>query len=82
MKCYELHRESPSSCKNTECKYWIKHRESNNCVIISADKGPMTLQSIGDIFGITRMRVCQIEKKILSKIKPFILNKNQIGPLK
>ena len=81
MKCYELHRESSSPCKKTSCKYWIDHKQCNNCVIISADNGPMTLQSIGDIFGITRMRVCQIEKKILSKIKPFILNKNQSGPL-
>ena len=32
----------------------------------------MTLQTIGDIFGITRMRVCQIEKKILNKIRPSV----------
>ena len=28
----------------------------------------MTLQQIGDIFGVTRMRICQLEKKILKKI--------------
>ena len=28
----------------------------------------MTLQEIGDIFNVTRMRICQIEKKIINKI--------------
>ena len=74
MKCYELHKSTPSGCKNNSCRYWIDSENCKNCVIIGAEKGPMTLQSIGDIFGITRMRVCQIEKKILSKIKPSILN--------
>lgn len=74
MKCYELHCSTPNGCENRDCRYWIKSDECKNCVLIGASKGPMTLQSIGDIFGITRMRVCQIEKKILSKIKPSIVN--------
>ena len=36
--------------------------------MIAADKGPMTLQEIGDIFGVTRMRICQIEKSVLKKL--------------
>jgi hypothetical protein len=28
----------------------------------------MTLQEIGEIIGVTRMRVCQLEKKILTEI--------------
>ena len=37
---------------------------------LQGDKGTdgMTLQEIGDIFSVTRMRICQIEKKILSKL--------------
>jgi len=34
----------------------------------------MTLQKIGDIFGVTRMRICQIEKKTLSKLLVSIEN--------
>ena len=32
----------------------------------------LTLQEIGDIFNITRMRVCQIEKQAIQKIKKSI----------
>jgi len=42
--------------------------DTQNCTLISASGGPKTLQEIGDVFGITRMRVCQIEKGILSKL--------------
>ena len=75
MKCFEKCKSQNSDCKKEDCRHWMKSHEFNNCTILAADKGPMTLQSIGDIFGITRMRVCQIEKKILSKIKPGIVSK-------
>jgi DNA-directed RNA polymerase specialized sigma subunit len=29
----------------------------------------MTLQQIGEIIGVTRMRVCQLEKRILDDIR-------------
>ena len=45
--------------------------QNNNCVIIAAQTGPKTLQEIGEVFNITRMRVCQIEKSIISKTTTF-----------
>jgi len=74
VKCYEFFKSKDTPCKKEDCRHWIDLDKCNNCVIIGSETGPMTLQSIGDIFGITRMRVCQIEKKILAKIKPSILN--------
>ena len=55
-------------CDNKSCRLWIDKSESLNCTILEARKGPKTLQEVGEIFNITRMRVCQIEKKILRKL--------------
>jgi|ETNvirnome_2_300_1030623.scaffolds.fasta_scaffold00545_6 hypothetical protein len=74
MKCFEAHKDYKISCNNTDCKFWIRHSESMNCTVLAGNKGPMTLQKIGDIFGVTRMRICQIEKKTLSKLLVSIEN--------
>ena len=74
MKCFQFHENKRVSCKKEECRYWIDCQDHQNCTLIAAKKGPMTLQEIGSIFGVTRMRICQIEKKILSKVETIISN--------
>jgi uncharacterized protein YqkB len=66
--CFKEHKASGQACNKTSCRYWIDYDKSHNCTMIAADKGPMTLQEIGDIFGVTRMRICQIEKSVLKKL--------------
>lgn len=66
--CFEQHKKLSIDCLKRDCRYWIESEKSLNCTLIEAQKGCKTLQSVGDIFGITRMRVCQIEKKILKKL--------------
>ena len=66
--CFSEHARLDVKCANTVCKYWIDCAQHNNCTMIGADKGTMTLQQIGNIFGVTRMRICQIEKSILKKL--------------
>tara|TARA_Y100001963_G_scaffold154488_1_gene243401 strand:+ start:634 stop:870 length:237 start_codon:yes stop_codon:yes gene_type:complete len=68
MKCFEFCEQREIICKKKSCDYWIAYNASNNCTIIASKEGPMTLQQIGEIFGVTRMRICQIEKKILNKL--------------
>tara|TARA_A100001011_G_scaffold351460_1_gene391566 strand:+ start:3266 stop:3583 length:318 start_codon:yes stop_codon:yes gene_type:complete len=62
--CFKVHKDSGVACQKTSCRYWQKMEDDrfSNCVIIAAQKGPMTLQEVGNIFGVTRMRICQIEK--------------------
>jgi hypothetical protein len=69
VSCFSAHKKCNIECDNKVCRLWIDKSESLNCTLIESARGPKTLQEVGEIFNITRMRVCQIEKKILSKLK-------------
>ena len=69
--CFAIQAKFGVDCKRTKCKHWINHQESHNCVLIAAQQGSHTLQKIGQIYGLTRMRICQIEKGIFEKIRKF-----------
>ena len=66
--CFSEHEKRRLSCRKSDCRYWIDCKKHNNCSLIGAKKGPLTLQEIGDVFKVTRMRICQIEKTILGKV--------------
>jgi len=72
MKCFQLHEEKGICCNNKACRLWIKANDHQNCTIVASKKGPMSLQQIGDILGVTRMRICQIEKKVVEKLSSII----------
>jgi len=66
----DLHKEQDGKQK-------MKEEKHHNCVILAAEDGPMTLQEVGDIFNVTRMRICQIEKlakRFLKSSAPSILS--------
>ena len=69
MKCFEHNKQNDIICKKKACKHFINCKKNNNCTILAAEDGPKTLQEIGEIFNVTRMRICQIEKDIMKKIK-------------
>lgn len=66
--CFSEHKKLNVICEKSDCKYWHEKPECQNCILIAADEGERTLQEIGEMFGVTRMRVCQIEKQILKKL--------------
>ena len=77
MKCYEHYKNNKNYCKKHSCRYWIENKENKNCTIIAANKkSNMTLEDIGKIFNVTRMRICQIEKRAIKKIKNILLSNN------
>tara|TARA_B100000427_G_scaffold108064_1_gene89647 strand:- start:9572 stop:9814 length:243 start_codon:yes stop_codon:yes gene_type:complete len=67
--CFKIHEILKKNCSNKECRYWHESCLSNNCIINKSNGITHTLQEIGDLFEITRMRVCQIEKNAIKKIK-------------
>jgi len=69
ITCFDACEACNVDCEKIDCRYWIDHTQSKNCTLIASRDGPMTLQQIGDIFGVTRMRICQLEKRILKKIE-------------
>lgn len=66
--CFVEHEKRSLTCENSTCRMWIKENASLNCCLLKA-REPHTLQEIGDLFGVTRMRVCQLEKSILKKVE-------------
>ena len=67
--CVDETKSKCAPCENHECRHNLKSSKYNSCALIAAESGPLTLQEIGEFYGISRMRVCQIEKTILKKLK-------------
>ena len=81
MKCFLYNKNRNIDCDKKKCRYWIENSLSNNCCINYVnnddfDSDKITLQDIGDIFKVTRMRICQIEKIAIKKIKDKITSRN------
>lgn len=72
LTCFQAHEEANKACKNTGCRMWVDLKANQNCTVLAAQAGPKTLQEIGEIFGVTRMRICQIEKIVLDKLSRTI----------
>lgn len=67
--CFSAHERLNLPCRKQSCRAWFDNQKNLNCVNIAAKKGPKKQEQIGEYFGLTRMRVCQIEKSILYKIR-------------
>jgi hypothetical protein len=77
MKCFQFNKNNNKLCTKKDCRYWLTINSHNNCCLIAAENDKtMTLKEIGKIFNITRMRICQIEKRAIEKIKEKIMRKN------
>lgn len=70
QKCFEQISNETKSCNQKKCRYWIDCKEYKNCCVVGAHSSDkITLQNIGEIFNVTRMRICQIEKAAVKKLK-------------
>jgi len=75
-ECITKCKEHGVSCPNTECEMWMNHEEDLNCCMVAVDNNPsgLTLQAVGDRLGITCVRVHQIEKMAVTKMKKRLRN--------
>jgi hypothetical protein len=65
--CFNVYKSCNKSCNKTTCKF-NNNKVSLNCILIES-LNEHTLQEVGEILDITRMRVCQIQKNIESKLE-------------
>lgn len=72
--CWQANKDNNTPCTNTSCRMWLNCQEKQNCTIVAAKDGPLTLQQIGNLHGLTRMRICQVEKEALRKIRETVVD--------
>jgi hypothetical protein len=58
---------SPEPCPRTDCRHHLD--AGATCSIREANRGPMTLAEIGELLGITRERIRQLEVAALRKLR-------------
>jgi len=75
MKCFKYHQKTKVNCEKINCRYWIQSRESQMCCLNLIQKNDnFTLEDVGKIFSVTRMRICQIEKRAIKRLKTIANN--------
>lgn len=68
--CFAIVARANVGCQRKTCPHWINHPDGLNCVHVATKRnGSHTLQVVGQIYELTRMRICQIEKSIFEKIR-------------
>ena len=51
-------------------RYYVKSPQYNNCALCAIEQeGPMTQERVGELIGLCKMRIGQIEKRARNKIK-------------
>ena len=70
--CFSMHSKYGADCNKKDCDNWVNNKNDHNCILLTAQSGPKTLLEIGEIYDLTRMRICQIEKNIYKKLRVLL----------
>lgn len=70
--CFAEHKKRGLTCEKKSCPNWMNREDCLNCAIVGSQSRKWILKDIGELFGVTRMRICQIEKEVIVKLNKLI----------
>ena len=80
-KCFDIYEKYNLPCDEKACRRWVDYPEDLNCSVICANKNDtgLVLRDVAERMGVTYVRVQQIEKAALTKLKKKgIFEDNQV----
>jgi len=68
--CVELCFKKNATCHEKTCRMWVDYEEDLNCANVAIKRhGKMTLKEVGKRLNLSYVRITQIEKDVIKKLK-------------